>query len=102
MNLEIHTPELEQRLRAHFKSGRFHDTDELLTKAFHALEEKTTVCSELAALRWKNSVELCDPVRGLAEDIDFSRNPQQPRAARNRMDRPTTEPNAFLERCNDR
>jgi hypothetical protein len=29
---------------------------------------------ELEALRRKNFVQLCDPVRGLAEDIDFSRN----------------------------
>ena len=31
------------------------------------------------ALRRKNFVELCDPVRGLAEDIDFSRNPSTSR-----------------------
>ena len=29
---------------------------------------------EVEALRRKNFIELCDPVRGLAEDIDFSRN----------------------------
>jgi len=29
---------------------------------------------DVEALRRKNFVELCDPVRGLAEDIDFSRN----------------------------
>jgi hypothetical protein len=29
---------------------------------------------EVEALRRKTFVELCDPVRGLAEDIDFSRN----------------------------
>lgn len=74
INLEIHKPELEQRVRAHIQSGRFHDTDELPTLAFDALEEKNPVSSELAALRRKNFVELCDPVRGLAEDIDFSRN----------------------------
>lgn len=34
---------------------------------------------ELAALRRKNFVELCDPVRGLAEDVDFSRNPSTAR-----------------------
>jgi len=34
---------------------------------------------EVQALRQKTFVELCDPVRGLAEDIDFSRNPSTAR-----------------------
>lgn len=34
---------------------------------------------ELARLRQKNFVELCEPVRGLAEDIDFRRNPSTAR-----------------------
>jgi hypothetical protein len=38
MNIEIHGPELERRFHAFIKSGRFHDADELLTKAFDALE----------------------------------------------------------------
>lgn len=29
---------------------------------------------DVAALRRKNFVELCDPVRGLVEDIEFRRN----------------------------
>jgi hypothetical protein len=39
MNIEIHQPELERRYQAFLRSGRFHDADELLTKAFDALEE---------------------------------------------------------------
>jgi hypothetical protein len=34
---------------------------------------------QLEQLRKKNFVELCEPVRGLAEDIDFSRNPSTAR-----------------------
>jgi Arc/MetJ-type ribon-helix-helix transcriptional regulator len=41
MHLEIHTPELEQRVRQQIQSGQFQDVDELLTKALDALEEKT-------------------------------------------------------------
>jgi Arc/MetJ-type ribon-helix-helix transcriptional regulator len=40
MHIEIHTPELEQRVRRQIQSGQFHDVDELLTKALDALEEK--------------------------------------------------------------
>ena len=40
MNIEIHKPELERRVREEIQSGRFHDVDELLTKALDALSEK--------------------------------------------------------------
>jgi uncharacterized protein (DUF433 family) len=39
MKLEIHEPELERRVREGIQSGRFHDVDELLTKALDALSE---------------------------------------------------------------
>jgi Arc/MetJ-type ribon-helix-helix transcriptional regulator len=41
MNLEIHKPELAQRVNAHIRTGRFHDADELLEKALDALDEKS-------------------------------------------------------------
>ena len=41
MHLEIHKPELEQRVRLQIQSGQFHDVDELLTKALDALEQAT-------------------------------------------------------------
>jgi Arc/MetJ-type ribon-helix-helix transcriptional regulator len=40
MNLEIHKPELLQRVQAHIQTGQFHDVDEVLEKALDALEEK--------------------------------------------------------------
>lgn len=40
MNIEIHQPELARRVREGIQSGRFHDVDELLTKALDALSEK--------------------------------------------------------------
>jgi len=82
MNIEIRTPELEQRMRAQIRSGQFHDVDELLTKALDALEEKGTAPPPLPDLRpagRKSLVEVCDPVRGLTDDIDFSRNPSRAR-----------------------
>jgi Arc/MetJ-type ribon-helix-helix transcriptional regulator len=38
MNLEIHKPELVQRVNAHIQTGQFHAADELLEKALDALE----------------------------------------------------------------
>jgi hypothetical protein len=40
MNLEIHKPELLQRVYAHIRNGHFHDADELLEKALDALNER--------------------------------------------------------------
>jgi hypothetical protein len=40
MNLEIHKPELMQRVNAHIQAGHFHDTDELIEKALDALDEQ--------------------------------------------------------------
>ncbi len=80
MHIEIHEPALEQRVRRQIQSGQYHDVDELLTKALDALDEKGAPTSPVKeALQQKNFVELCDPVRGLAEDIDFSRNPSTAR-----------------------
>ena len=41
MNLEIHKPELVQRVNAQIQSGHFHDVDELIEKALDALDERT-------------------------------------------------------------
>jgi Arc/MetJ-type ribon-helix-helix transcriptional regulator len=39
MTIEIHTPELEQRVKRGIQSGQFHDVDDLLTQALIALEK---------------------------------------------------------------
>ena len=40
MTIEIHKPELEQRVREEIESGHFYDVDELLSNALDALREK--------------------------------------------------------------
>jgi len=42
MNLEIHKPELAERVRAQIQSGHFQDADDLLEKALDALDEQST------------------------------------------------------------
>ena len=76
--IEIHKPELEQRVREQIQCGPFHDVDELLERALDALEENETTgapspCRERPAGR-KSLVELFaeSPLKGL--DLDFSRN----------------------------
>jgi Arc/MetJ-type ribon-helix-helix transcriptional regulator len=40
MNLEIHNPELVDRVNEHIQTGQFHDADELIEKALDALDER--------------------------------------------------------------
>ena len=46
--IEIQKPELERRVREGIQSGRFHDVDDLLTKALDALSAST----DRGALDW--------------------------------------------------
>lgn len=77
MNLEIHKPELVQRVNAHIQTGKFHATDELIEKALDALEGRATEPPSAPA-EPKNLVELFAPLRGqfTDEEVDtlFSRN----------------------------
>jgi Arc/MetJ-type ribon-helix-helix transcriptional regulator len=49
MNLEIHKPELAQRVRAQIQSGHFQDADDLLEKSLDALDEQSTTASPATA-----------------------------------------------------
>ena len=77
MTIEIHKPELEQRVREQIQSGRFNDRDELLEKALGALEKNETAAvppprRERPAGR-KSLAQLFakSPLKGL--DLDFER-----------------------------
>ncbi len=76
MNLEIHKPELVQRVNALIQAGHFHNVDEVLERALDALDEKASVPMSAAERRRaagrKSLVELFAPLRGL--NLDFSRN----------------------------
>jgi len=50
MTIEIHTPEIERRVREGIQSGRFQNVDEFLTKALDALSE--TSGGRMGALDW--------------------------------------------------
>ena len=73
MNLEIHKPELVQRVNAQLQ--KFHDVDELIEKALDALDEKSPPAASAAERRRasgrKSLVEVFAPLRGM--DLDFSR-----------------------------
>ena len=78
MNLEIHKPELAQRVLSQIRSGHFHDTDELIEKALDALDEQAAAAPASSAAERrraagrKSLVEVFTPLRGM--NLDFSRN----------------------------
>ena len=76
MNLEIHKPELVQRVNAQIQSRQLHDADELIERALDALDEKSPAPVSAAERRRaagrKSLVEVFAALRGL--NLDFSRN----------------------------
>ena len=76
MNLEIHKPELVQRVNAQIQSRHLHNADELLEQALDALDEKAPAPASAAERRRaagrKSLVEEFAPLRGL--NLDFGRN----------------------------
>ena len=70
MNLEIHKPELVQRVNAQIQSRHLHNADELIEQALDALDEKSPAPAAPPA---KDIEELFAPLLGL--NLDFSRNP---------------------------
>ena len=65
MNLEIHNPELVQRVNAHIQTGQFHDADEVLEKALDALEERVTAPSRGQAAKSDDRRTGADPIAAL-------------------------------------
>lgn len=73
MNLEIHKPELVQRLNAQIRSRHLHNADELIEKALDALDEK----SPASPARPHGSLHeflMNSPLRGANLDLDRARD----------------------------
>ncbi len=49
VSLEIHNPELAQRVRAQIQSGHFQDADDLIEKALDALDEQAIIAAPTTA-----------------------------------------------------
>jgi Arc/MetJ-type ribon-helix-helix transcriptional regulator len=69
MNLEIHKPELLQRVNAQIQSGHFQNADELIEKALDALDKQAAVASPATA---SGSVVLAALQASPYRDIDLT------------------------------
>jgi hypothetical protein len=83
MTIEITRPETEALIRQCLQAGRFHDVDELLVEALGALQGKDPGSASKPQTNAEHRrqegqmslVEACAMVKGLIDDVDFSRNP---------------------------
>ena len=73
MNLEIHKPELVQRVNAQIQSGHFHDADELIEKALDALDEKSSA-SPVTPHGSLHEFFMNSPLRGANLDLERARD----------------------------
>ena len=78
MNLEIHKPELVQRVNAQLQSRHFHDVDELIEKALDALDEKSSVSPPVTPHGSLHEFFMNSPLRGA--NLDLERVRDYPRA----------------------
>lgn len=71
MTIQITKPEVEALINQRLQSGAFKDAEDVV---FQALQSSGPEPAGRAVPR-KSLVEVFEPVRGLADDADFSRNP---------------------------
>ena len=72
MTIEIR-PETEELVKEELQNGHFGSVDELIVSGIQALREK--VAEESGQAANLSLEEVFAQVRGLADDLDFSRNP---------------------------
>ena len=69
MIIQITQPEVEAIIQQRLKSGAFQDAEDVISQALRSSPEP-----EAPSLSIKTLDELFARIRGLAEDLDFSRN----------------------------
>jgi Arc/MetJ-type ribon-helix-helix transcriptional regulator len=74
MTIEITKPEVEALINRRLKSGGYKDAEDVIAQALRATPEPPP-----EALPRRSLAEVFEANRGLADDIDFSRNPSSGR-----------------------
>ena len=72
MTIQITKPEVEALINQRLQSGGFKDAEDVILQALQSFPPKMPPG---AAHRDRSLREVFEAVRGLADDIDFSRNP---------------------------
>ena len=78
MTIEINRPELEALILQRMGRGTCDSVEDVILQAFKPAAESAPDPEKL--LKQNILLELCDPVRGLADEIVFARNPSSARS----------------------
>ena len=70
MNIQITRPEVEALINERLETGAFKDAEDVILQALQSSEPERQ-----PAPSGKSLVDVFEPIRGLAEDVVFSRNP---------------------------
>ena len=80
MTIQITRPELEALINQRLQSGAFKDAEDVILRALQSLPPKPPATQHPSAGHsGRNLREVFEAVRGLADDVEFSRNPSRPR-----------------------
>ena len=80
MTIQITKPELEALINQRLQTGGFKDAEDVILHALQTSQEKPAATHQPGAAPSNRSLrEVFDAARGLADDIDFSRNPSSSR-----------------------
>lgn len=78
MTIEIHRPELEALILQRMESGAFDSVEDVILQALKSLPASDVTLNPIT--RDRRLDEMFAVVRGLADDLDFSRNPSMDRS----------------------
>jgi hypothetical protein len=82
MTIQITKPEVEALINQRLKSGGFKDAEDVILQALQSSpSEPSTMPQPETGHSHKSLQEVFAAVRGLADDVDFSRNPSTGRPA---------------------
>jgi hypothetical protein len=70
MTIQITKPEVEALINQRLESGAFKDAEDVILQALQSSPPPAPEKPQSKSLE-----ELFEPIRGLADDVDFSRNP---------------------------
>lgn len=80
MTIQITKPEVEALINQRLQSGWFKDAEDVILQALQSSPLKPPAASEAETSYAPRSLrEVFEAVRGLADEIDFSRNPSSGR-----------------------
>ncbi|MGB7844638.1 MAG: hypothetical protein WBL63_03415 [Candidatus Acidiferrum sp.] len=75
MTIQITKPEVEALINQRLQSGGFKDAEDVILQALQSSPAKPSTPQSETAHSHKSLQEVFEAVRGLADDVDFNRNP---------------------------